>query len=203
MAARDDRFVWGWVLPVALLACAAVLSDWTGLCHALLRLFVLGPLAALAGVVFLLAAIRTPGVRRRLSMLCLTAVLWGLTPPLLGLGDRYSRLFNDCLRWWCWGGSYRRLVLAQPGRDGELRHVEWDGWGMAGIETEAYLVFDPDGVVPSSAGLREGGRVRFIPCGVADTERLGARWAVVTMYTNTDWNQCEEDSPAPDPRTVP
>lgn len=204
MAARDDRFAWRWVLAaVALVACTAMLSGRPGLVGTMLRLFVLCPVLAMASVVFLVAAVWTRGLRRRLSMLCVTALLWGMTPPLLGLGDRYSRLVDDRLRWWCWGGYYQRLILAQPAQVGELRHVEWDGWGIAGIETEAYLVFDPDDVVPSRAGLRESGQIRGIPCGVANTDRLSAHWSIVTMYTNTDWGHCDEDSPVPEVRTVP
>ena len=169
----------------------------------MLRLFVLYPVLAMVGFVFLVAAAWDRGLRSRLSMLCVTAMLWGLTPSLLKLGDRYGALVDTRLRWWCWGGYYRRLVLAQPARNGELRHVEWDGWGIAGNETTAYLVFDPDAVVPPPAGLREGGQVGGIPCGVADTDLLGAHWSIVTMYTNTDWSQCDEDNPTSDVRTPP
>ena len=207
MAARDDRFAWGWLLAaaVALVACTAMLSGRLGIGGAMLRLFVLYPMLAMAGFVFLVAAACVRGLRSRLSMLCVTAMLWGLTPPLLALGDRYGSLVDSRLRWWCWGGYYRRLVLAQPAQVGELRHVEWDGWGIAGNEITAYLVFDPDpdAVVPSRAGLREGGQVHGIPCGVADTDRLSPHWSIVTMYTNTDWNQCDEDSPVTDGQTTP
>lgn len=47
-------------------------------------------------------------------------------------------------RWMFWSGSYKAQVLAQPdSTNNELKHIEWDGWGGAGMDTTVYLVFDP------------------------------------------------------------
>lgn len=47
-------------------------------------------------------------------------------------------------RWQVWSRSYKAEVLAQPNSAiEELKHIEWDGWGWAGMGTTVYLVFDP------------------------------------------------------------
>src|SRR5579859_1436450 len=53
---------------------------------------------------------------------------------------------------WLWSArSYKASVLSQPERPNEWKHVEWDGWGFAGQNTDVYLVFDPtDGLATAA-----------------------------------------------------
>jgi len=45
-------------------------------------------------------------------------------------------------KWFLWSQRYKSEVLAQSGgAAGELKHIEWDGWGWVG-DTTVYLVFD-------------------------------------------------------------
>jgi hypothetical protein len=51
---------------------------------------------------------------------------------------------SDAAKWFARSHDYKSEVLAQPSSIGELRHIEWDGWGWAGQDTTVYLVFDPE-----------------------------------------------------------
>jgi hypothetical protein len=52
---------------------------------------------------------------------------------------------RSAAKWFMWSQSYKREVLAQSGGTaGELKHIEWDGWGFPGAgDTTVYLVYDP------------------------------------------------------------
>ena len=72
-------------------------------------------------------------------------------------------------RWLIWSRSYKAEVLAQPNSaSGELKHIEWDGWGWAGMDTTIYLVFDPTNSFVmggrSSSGQVQGSTLRGPSC---------------------------------------
>ena len=71
-----------------------------------------------------------------------------------------------------------------------LQHVEWDGWGFAGIaNTTSFLVFDPTDSLESVAGARPPVKTRSLPCEVIRVSRLGAKWYAVLFYSETYWGQ--------------
>ena len=44
-------------------------------------------------------------------------------------------------RWFAQARRYKAEVLAQPSVNGQLRHIEWDGWGGAPVgDWTVYLV---------------------------------------------------------------
>jgi cell division protein FtsW (lipid II flippase) len=95
-------------------------------------------------------------------------------------------------RWLTQSRSYKSAVLAQPiSPRGELKHVEWDGWGGPGAgDTTVYLVFDPNNslssrIKPNSDSIPPG-----IPCKVFKINRLESQWYTVQFYTDTAWNYC-------------
>jgi hypothetical protein len=59
-----------------------------------------------------------------------------------------------------WSQSYKREVLAQSGGTaGELKHVEWDGWGFSGAgDTTVYLVYDPTDSLSAAAKSHQPGK---------------------------------------------
>jgi hypothetical protein len=59
-------------------------------------------------------------------------------------------------RWLLWSRDYKSKVLSQPSSSrGDLKHIEWDGWGWAGMNTAVYLVFDPtDSLSPAAKNQR-------------------------------------------------
>jgi hypothetical protein len=73
---------------------------------------------------------------------------------------------RSAARWLAWSRHYKPEVLAQPNVTGELKHVEWDGWGSVGQDTTVYLVFDPTDSLSTAARDHHPGKFNGIPCEV-------------------------------------
>jgi len=69
-------------------------------------------------------------------------------------------------RWSRGSHDYKSEVLKAPTAVGELKHIEWDGWGWAGQDTTVYLVFDPTDSLSAVANKWNPGKLRGIPCEV-------------------------------------
>lgn len=81
--------------------------------------------------------------------------------------------------------------MAEPSpENGELKHIEWDGWGGAGMDTTIYLVFDPTDLLSSAASTRQSGKFPGIRCKVPQVTRFHSHWYAVTFYTNQVWDHC-------------
>jgi hypothetical protein len=98
---------------------------------------------------------------------------------------------RDQFRWGILSGAYKPRVAMRPKpSNNELKHVEWDGWGFAGMDTSVFLAFDPtdslSGVVTAS---RSSTKEHGLPCPVYRVHRLERRWYAVTFYTDTYWGQ--------------
>jgi hypothetical protein len=93
-------------------------------------------------------------------------------------------------KWFMWSQRYKSEVLAQPGRTaGELKHIEWDGWGWAGQDTTVYLVFDSTDSLSVAAANRAPGKFNGIPCEVAQVRQLESHWYTVRFYTDEFWGR--------------
>jgi hypothetical protein len=150
----------------------------------MLYLFVAAPIVSL---VLLILAVLMKG-RLRLSVLSMLVVFWAVSAALLA---NYSAV-RDATRWFLWSKGYKAWVLAQPGSaSGELKHVEWDGWGFGGVgDTTVYLVFDPNDSLAAEAESHPAGKFSGIPCEVPRLRRLESHWYAVMFYTDTDWGRC-------------
>ena len=92
-------------------------------------------------------------------------------------------------RWLIWSGRYKAQVLAASNpANGELRHIEWDGWGWAGMDTTVYLVFDPTNAL-SKANSHGPGKFPGIPCEIYSAKRLEDKWYTVQFYTDREWRR--------------
>jgi len=108
-----------------------------------------------------------------------------LTIILVSAAVRY-----DDVRWLFGAADYQRRVLAQPiSQHGDLQHVEWGGWGIAGQETTVFLVYDPADNL-ATAKRDQSGEYVGIPCEVPSVRALERNWYLVTFYTNADWTNC-------------
>jgi hypothetical protein len=81
--------------------------------------------------------------------------------------------------------------MAQPApTDGELRHMEWEATGFAGVANNTiYLVFDPTDSLAVAAKNHSPGKFSGIPCEVVRILRLENHWYSVAFYTDEEWGQ--------------
>lgn len=106
------------------------------------------------------------------------------------VGNSYE--IGTTVRWLLHSNRYKAAVLALPKpANGELRHLEWDGWGFASVaNTVVYLVYDPMDSLSAAARSGAPAKVSGIPCGVPSIRRLQSQWYSVMSYTDADWDSC-------------
>jgi hypothetical protein len=98
---------------------------------------------------------------------------------------------RSAARWLLWSPQYKEEVLAQhTSANGELQHIEWDGWGMFGQDTSVFLVFDPADSLSTPARRHQSGKFNGIPRKVPLVTRLEKHWYAVLFYTNDYWGAC-------------
>jgi hypothetical protein len=185
-----DHF--NWRLPFYVVGCGLFAFLLIELCYAfvileMLYFFILVPLLVLIMLGIAIASAVGKRTKRSLSII-LTITLYCGSSWLLW------RSFMDVRpaeRWLLHSRKYKAEVLAQPSpKNGELQHMEWDGWGFAGSDTFVYLVYDPkDSLVPA-ARSHSYGKFNGIPCEVSRVRRLESHWYSVVFYTSTVWNDC-------------
>ena len=139
----ENRF--NWKLAFYLTGCGLFAVLLIELCNAfdILEILYFIALVPLIGLILLLLAI-VSAVRKRkrqslsvvLALIAYCGSSWLLWKSSMDL--------RPTERWLLHSGTYKAEVLAQPStQNGELRHVEWDSWGMFAQDTQAYLTYDP------------------------------------------------------------
>jgi hypothetical protein len=186
---KNDHFDWRLPFYAAVVALIVFLPIATfgfnlGI---LLYIFVVIPIISL---IWLVIAIVLACWRNRLLSLAILSMLAVYCAVSWGLFKNSLELHTEA-RWVLLSNKYKPEVLAQPEpKNGELKHVEWDGWGWGGSDTTAYLVFDPDNSLSSATRSHSSGKFSGIPCGVSSVQRLQSHWYSVVFYTDTGWNDC-------------
>jgi hypothetical protein len=188
---KCDRF--DWRLPlfaavgtlIAYLPITALTNDigW------LLYSFAVSPLVA---IVMVGIAIANKG-GRRLAVLSMLATYGVVSGAIL---SNYSDARSEG-RWLIHSRQYKAEVLAQPlPPNGRLRHINWDGWGMAGQDTEIYLTYDPSDSLSHEDPAR--GKFGSLRCDVWRVQRLENHWYAVTFFTDEGWeSNCDPLAPGP------
>ncbi len=180
------RFNWRLAFCGALGAVIVVLPTMTFGCDAGTML-VTSVIAVIVGLVLLVVAVRT--IRSQsAAALSMLAIFCAVSLLLFRISDDV----RTTGRWLIYSKRYKAEILGQPGStNGELKHVEWDGWGFPGSgDTVVYLVFDPQDSLAVAAKSRSPGKFRGIPCEVPGVRRLESHWYTVLFYTDTAWDHC-------------
>ncbi|MGH9681771.1 MAG: hypothetical protein ACRD4Y_17630, partial [Candidatus Acidiferrales bacterium] len=83
--------------------------------------------------------------RRYLQQLSTLSIFLVVAVGVFIFGRMYPFAIRCEARWLAGHQDYEALVLAQPSPpNDELKHIEWDGSGFAGVANDAvYLAFDP------------------------------------------------------------
>jgi hypothetical protein len=188
-AAEGDRFNWLLSLYAAVGALVVLLPEFIyGIDFwGVLGFFVGIPILSIVGLVAIAAVIR--GQPRR-SLAIVSAMV--AFCAVVGVLERYEFKTRTEVRWLWNSEAYKAQVLAQPAPvNGELRHIEWDGWGFPGAgDTVVYLVFAPNDSLTEPTRNHAPGRFSGIPCKVPGVHRLEKDWYTVLFYTDWDWNHC-------------
>ena len=188
-----DEASWlDWLLPWYAAASALAMflpielysSQWGALLYAIFAV----PFFSVAIVVNAVIAFVRRKPRRGLAMMCTLLAFVATSWALL----RNQQLLRTEVRWLFASETYKSEMLVSPiPRNGEVRHIEWDGWGFPGAgDTTVYLVFDPSDSLSVAAKRYSPGRYQGLPCEVPDVHRLEKNWYTVLFYTDTDWEHC-------------
>jgi len=129
--------------------------------------------------------------RRSRRQLVTLAIFWTISTSFFVFEQNHPIAIRSAARWLASSSDYKTQVLAQPQRpDGELKHIDWDGWGMFAQNTEVYLVYDPTDSLSGAALNHQPGKFDGIPCGVQLVRRLERNWYSVVFYTSETWDHC-------------
>jgi hypothetical protein len=191
----EERIVtepFNWLLPLytALATFVVCLLDALAESDGILY-FLLAVLVSVLLFIFLLSAAVARKRRLCLSILSVLMVYSFLSLALL----KGHYVIRNTARWSLWSRQYKAEVLAQSAPpNGELKHIEWDGWGFPGAgDTTVYLVFDPTDNLAAAAKSHHPGKFDGIPCTVPLVSRMQSRWYAALFYTDQRWGRPNHD----------
>ena len=155
--------------------------------ESLVYLFFVVPIISMVLIALAVYSAITRKKGRCVPILSMLAIFWILSVPLF---KNYLPI-RSAGRWLIWSGNYKAMVSAQPNpANGNLKHLDWDGWGWGGENTEVYLVFDPTDSLSAAAKSHLPGKFNGLPCKVDRVLRLERNWYAAQFYTGTDWDHC-------------
>lgn len=153
-------------------------------------------LVAPALIVLDICVLMYAAVRKNLPLALLVVVFGAVSASLFF----HQETVHIWAKWFFWSNGYRNAVLAEPAsKNGDLRHIEWDGWGWAGSDTSVFLVFDPSDSLSKAATNDQSGKVEGIPCEVSLVRRMSSQWYLVYFEQYVDesaWRRSCGPNPA-------
>lgn len=185
-----------WRLPSFAALFAFVVFFSIAVCQAdtglFLYLFLVGPILVAISITLLAYTAIGKGRSKRLALLSALATFWVVSTIFFVFDIKHQSAIRTPARWLLWSHNYKDRVLAQSASaNGELKHVEWDGWGWGGEDTTEFLVFDPTDSLSAAARSHLPGKFDGIPCEVPRVNRLESHWYTVVFYTNQGWGECK------------
>jgi len=162
-----------------------------------LKYFDIESILYLSGILILTVAIGIGIVARRMifkhwvswRFLRAIAVFWAVTIPMF----LWTEDMRPWARWLVASHRYEAEVMQQiPGSRTGLRHIEWDGWGWAGMDTSVELVYDPTDSLAHQLRQDPKGRYADLANITAKIQRLGRGWYSVTLFTSEVWDDSDD-----------
>ena len=148
-------------------------------------LFLIFPALLVSSIVLIVLFVRSVIGRGRLhplSILATLAILWFIPTSLVFYEREYPFALHETARWLAGSKKYKDKVLAQPTSTGELRYIEWDEAGFAGVANRTVcLVFDPSDAVLAAVKSRRRDTLKGITCEVGFVQRLESHWYSVVF----------------------
>jgi hypothetical protein len=182
------RLDWGLLLSVVVGGSVLLLSLMIYSPYGdLLYILIVAPIVCLVCLLVMVAS----AIRKR-SRECLSAFLTLAAFVAVSAALHIKKdTIRASIRWLLWSRRYEAEVLAQPvPLSGELRHMEWEATGFAGVANNTiYLVFDPTDLLSPAASSHSPGKYSGIPCEVLLVRRLQSHWYWVRFYTDEMWGQ--------------
>jgi branched-subunit amino acid ABC-type transport system permease component len=195
MASPTDEVRFNWRTQIYFVLGALVAFAVIDLLEADASLFVsLLIWAILSACIILLLTYAALSKNRRRSRrpLLTLAILWTISALFFEFERSHPIAIRSAARWLAWSRDYKAQVLAEPQPpSGELKHIEWDGWGMFAQDTSVYLVYDPTDSLSAAAMNHKPGKFDHIPCKVPLVRRLESHWYTVMFYTSETWGGCQ------------
>ena len=187
----SDHQQFNWQLPLFVATAGAVVLLLLFLLDAdadLLYILLIGPAVCLTFLILLVVEVFRRRRRQSLSMLLTLTGFLLVSATLL----KCEPTVRPWWRWLLFSHRFKSQVLRQQSpANGQLRHMEWDGWGGATVgDWTAYVVFDPTDSLADAARNRSSGRFDGIPCDVDAVRRLENHWYSVTLSMNEWWEKC-------------
>jgi hypothetical protein len=180
-----------WVLPLTVIVGSSLVLLSLMVCSPygdLLGILIIAPIVCLVCLLLMV----TSAIRRR-PLQCLSALLTlAAVVAVSGVLHAKKDAVRASIRWLLWSRHYKAEVLVQPTPgSGELRHIEWEATGFAGVANNTvYLVFDPTDSLSPAARSHSPGKYSGIPCEVVFVRRLESHWYSVLFYTDEMWGNC-------------
>jgi hypothetical protein len=144
----------------------------------------------LSCIVLLISAAISKNRRRYLQQLLTLAIILAMSIAVFVFDHLNPIAIRSTARWLVWSRDYKAEVLKQTQpANGELKHIEWDGWGMFAQNTLIFLVFDPTDSLLRAAKNHQPGKFDGIPCEVPLVRRLESHWYAVVFYTSQGWDE--------------
>jgi hypothetical protein len=153
--------------------------------------FLISAILSVSIIFLLLYAAFGKNRRRSRYQLLTLAIFWTISMSFFEFDRSHPIAIRSAARWLAWSRDYKTQVLTQPQpTNGELKHIDWDGWGMFAQNTEVYLVYDPTDSLRKAALSGGPGKFDGIPCEVQLVRRLENHWYSVIFYTSKTWDYC-------------
>jgi amino acid transporter len=141
-------------------------------------------------VVLIYAAIRKR-LRQLPPTLVTLAILWVIPMALLFYERAYPFRLRETARWMAFSRGYKAEVFAlRNSGSGDLKHIEWDGAGFAGVANQTVvLAFDPANTL-SAVAKSHRGKFNGVSCEVHRVYRLEDHWYAVLFFADETWGDC-------------